>query len=514
MSKKATMRDPSDRDRGVKRSLPGKRKMRFGRTLMSQYILLILAAVLFVPVVLPITSIIYVVVVNNTNKDNTAPYGDSTKISNLWTRESEKLDGATSEKINQRMAQLHRKYPKSSMYRVDQNGETAFILAGEDVDVLESTVDGTTMTTLRWTLDHPNTETRIPSIWNANTTLEFMKEASYRDPLTVVSFVGGDSEDKGQGFMVIEVPRYLLQKPQNNWPMELLYLGGLMMIIFLLFIIMSILFFARIRKRLIRLQTAMIATGKEGIPLPVEIRRSDEIGHLEESFNEMVHQLTDSRHREREEEQLRKRLVAGLSHDLRTPLTVIRGHMHSLHKEPLSTAADTSLRRMEAKMDDLSGLIDNMLSYNLLTSGKYTLKLEQKDVLRIVRETAAAWYPVWEKEQFEIDIDLPEEPLIWQVDEQGLRRVLDNLFQNVIRHAASGKYIGISTEQIHGEKALVIQDRGPGFQEDSDTKGTGLGLSIVDLLIREMGLRKRVDSSENGLRVCLYSGGGAGKPRP
>lgn len=514
MRRKATMRDPSDRNKGVKRSLPGKRKMRFGRTLMSRYILLILAAVLFVPVVLPITSIIYVVVVNNTNKDNTAPYGDSTKISNLWTRESEKLDGATSEKINQRMEQLHRKYPKSSMYRVDQNGETAFILAGEDVDVSESTVDGTTMTILKWTLDHPNTETRIPSIWNANSSLEFMKEASYRDPLTVVSFVGGDSEDKGQGFMVIEVPRYLLQKPQNNWPMELLYLGGLMMIIFLLFIIMSILFFARIRKRLIRLQTAMITPGKEGIPLPVEIRRSDEIGHLEESFNEMVHQLTDSRHREREEEQLRKRLVAGLSHDLRTPLTVIRGHMHSLHKEPLSTAADTSLRRMEAKMDDLSGLIDNMLSYNLLTSGKYTLKLEQKDVLRIVRETAAAWYPVWEKEQFEIDIDLPEEPLIWQVDEQGLRRVLDNLFQNVIRHAASGKYIGISTEQIHGEKALVIQDRGPGLQEDSDTKGTGLGLSIVDLLIREMGLRKRVDSSENGLRVCLYSGGGAGKSRP
>jgi signal transduction histidine kinase len=155
-----------------------------------------------------------------------------------------------------------------------------------------------------------------------------------------------------------------------------------------------------------------------------------------------------------------------------------------------------------------------MLSYNLLTSGKYTLKLEQKDVLRIVRETAAAWYPVWEKEQFEVDIDLPEEPLIWQVDEQGLRRVLDNLFQNVIRHAASGKYIGISTEQIHGEIAIVIQDRGPGLQEDSDTKGTGLGLSIVDLLIREMGLRKRVDSSENGLRVCLYSGVGVGKPRP
>lgn len=479
---------------------------------MSRYILLILAAVLFVPVVLPIISVIYIVVVNNTdtNKNRAAPYGDVTRISNLWSREARNLDGASDEEIKARLEQLHGSYPKSSMYRVNVSGETLFILGGEDVTLLKSTSpDGRTDTTLRWSLDSGQTaETHIPALWNVNNTVQFMKEASFRDPLTVVAYIGGDEQDKGQGFIIIEVPRSLLQMNQSNWPMELLYLGIVMTLIFLIFIIMSILFFARIRKRLIRLQTAMMTTGKEGLPLPVDIRRSDEIGQLEESFNQMVHQLSDSRHREREEEQLRKRLIAGLSHDLRTPLTVIRGHMHALHKEELSEQGDRSLHRMEAKMEDLGGLIDNMLSYNLLTSGKYTLKLEEKDILRIVRETAAAWYPVWEKEQFEIDIDLPEEPLIWQMDEQGMRRILDNLFQNVIRHAASGKYIGISTQEIQGETAIVIQDRGAGMQPNSDTKGTGLGLSIVDLLIREMGLRKRVDSSDTGVQTYIYSGKG------
>lgn len=479
---------------------------------MSRYILLILAAVLFVPVVLPIISVIYIVVVNNTdtNKNRAAPYGDVTRISNIWSRESKNLDGASDEKIKARLERLHDSYPKSSMYHVNVSGETLFILGGEDVTLLKSTSpDGRTDTTLRWSLDSGRTaETHIPSLWNANNTVQFMKEATYRDPLTVVAYIGGDEQDKGQGFIIIEVPRSLLQMNQSNWPMELLYLGIVMTLIFLIFIIMSILFFARIRKRLIRLQTAMMTTGKEGLPLPVDIRRSDEIGQLEESFNQMVHQLSDSRHREREEEQLRKRLIAGLSHDLRTPLTVIRGHMHALHKEELSEQGDRSLHRMEAKMEDLGGLIDNMLSYNLLTSGKYTLKLEEKDILRIVRETAAAWYPVWEKEQFEIDIDLPDEPLIWHMDEQGMRRILDNLFQNVIRHAASGKYIGISTQEIQGETAIVIQDRGPGMQPNSDTKGTGLGLSIVDLLIREMGLRKRVDSSDTGVQTYIYSGKG------
>ncbi|WP_288993416.1 HAMP domain-containing sensor histidine kinase [uncultured Paenibacillus sp.] len=499
-------------ERSMEQKQSGRRKLRFGRSLMSRYIILILAAVLFVPVVLPIISVIYIVVVNNTdtNMNRAAPYGDVTKISNLWSHEAKNLDGASDEEIKARLEQLHDSYPKSSMYRVNVSGETLFILGGEDVTLLKSTSpDGRTDTTLRWSLDSgQTTETYIPALWNVNNTVQFMKVASFRDPLTVVAYIGGAEQDKGQGFMIIEVPRSLLQMNQSNWPMELLYLGIVMTLIFLIFIIMSILFFARIRKRLIRLQTAMMTTGKEGLPLPVDIRRTDEIGQLEESFNQMVHQLSDSRHREREEEQLRKRLIAGLSHDLRTPLTVIRGHMHALHKEELSEQGDRSLHRMEAKMEDLGGLIDNMLSYNLLTSGKYTLKLEEKDILRIVRETAAAWYPVWEKEQFDIDIDLPEEPLIWHMDEQGMRRILDNLFQNVIRHAANGKYIGISTQEIQGETAIVIQDRGPGMQPNSDTKGTGLGLSIVDLLIREMGLRKRVDSSDTGVQTYIYSGKG------
>ncbi|PQP83715.1 hypothetical protein C0Q44_03235 [Paenibacillus sp. PCH8] len=349
----------------------GQRKLRFGRSLMSRYIILILAAVLFVPVVLPIISVIYIVVVNNTKSNQAAPYGDVTRISNLWSSEAEKLAGASDEKVSTQLKQFHARYPKSSMYHVNASGETVFILGGEEVALSKSaSSDGTTATTLKQTLDSGKmVETRIPVRWNANNTVQFMKEASYRDPLTVVAFVGGDEADKGQGFMVMEVPRSLLQKTQNNWPLELLYLGIVMIIIFLIFIIMSILFFARIRKRLIRLQTAMITTGNEGIPLPVDIRRSDEIGQLEESFNQMVYQLSDSRDREREEEQFRKRLIAGLSHDLRTPLTVIRGHMHALNKEALSEQGVRSLHRMEAKMEDLGGSLTTCYPIICLRAG-------------------------------------------------------------------------------------------------------------------------------------------------
>ncbi|WP_434748272.1 ATP-binding protein [Paenibacillus amylolyticus] len=509
----------SERNRDSRTEQPIRPKIKFGRSLMSRYMLLILAAVLFVPVVVPLVATVFIVIINNAAPVEEAPYGNSERITNLWTSESKKLGGASDQIIDQRMKELQGNYPKSAMYRVDAAGRTKLVLGGEEAAVLKSkslnpsdTSEGepgslNTDFILKWSLaTGEKVETRIPATWTANDTIEFMKKALYRDPLTVVAYVGGGNENKGQGFMVIEVPREMLQNSSSSGLMEFVYFGVVMLTVFIIFIIMSVLFFAKIRKRLIHLQSAMVAPSKEGIPLPVDVRRSDEIGHLEESFNQMVYQLTGSLQREREEEQLRKRLVAGLSHDLRTPLTVIRGHMHALHKENLSEQGVRALNRMEGKMQDLGELIDNMLSYNLLASGRYTLKLEQKDVLRMVREAAASWYPVWEKEEFEIDIDLPETPLIWDVDEQGLRRVLDNLFQNVVRHAASGKYIRLSTEPIQGRIAVVIEDHGPGIQPDSGTKGTGLGLSIVDLLIREMGLRKRVDSSEAGVRIYLYSG--------
>jgi signal transduction histidine kinase len=131
--------------------------------------------------------------------------------------------------------------------------------------------------------------------------------------------------------------------------------------------------------------------------------------------------------------------------------------------------------------------------------------MESADVLRIVKESAAAWYPVWEKAGIEPDIQVRDEPLHWNVDVLWFRRLLDNLFQNVARHARSGQYIGIHTEEREGfEGVLVISDHGPGIESDSGNKGTGIGLAIVDHLTREMGLESHVESSEEGTRIRIW----------
>ncbi|GAA0135287.1 HAMP domain-containing sensor histidine kinase [Paenibacillus sp. YSY-4.3] len=440
--------------------------------------LIIVTALVFIPVLIP-ASFMASWAVNRMlmlggQENYQLPYGSAYELEQMWHKHAKALTGASPEEIDAKLTGLKEEYPDAALFWVDGESFTRLQLPAQ---------------------------ASLPEQWSAEDTIAFMKAGINADPYTVVALIGGDEEAK-QGFMVFELPRSYLT-PQGR-PSDSRFYGLFLALIFGIFILLSYLFFRGIQKRLLRLEAAMTRVGKNGLPEPTDEGRPDEIGRLEQAFNHMVNQLEEGRRRERKEEELRKNLIANLSHDLRTPLTILASHLYSMGKEPLSEQGRQSLSLMETKLDDLDHLIDHLLSYNLLTSGKYALSMEPQDVYRIVRESAAAWYPVWEKAGIAVDIDLPEEPLKWAVDTQGFRRILDNLFQNVVRHAGSGKYVGIHTAPWKGHPALIITDRGPGLDAASSAKGAGLGLAIVELLLREMGLRLDAESSAEGARFAIY----------
>lgn len=451
---------------------------RLRTSLLSRYVLIIVTALVFIPILIPASLAaswaVNRMLIMNGQENYQLPYGSAYKLEQMWHKQAKALDGASPEEIEAKLTALKQEFPDAALFWVDGEGFTRLQLPLQPA---------------------------LPEKWSAEHTIAFMKAGINADPYTVVALIGGNEEIK-QGFMVFELPRSYLT-PQGR-PSDTRFYGLFMALIFGVFILLSYLFFRDIRKRLLRLEAAMTRVGGNGLPAPTAEGRPDEIGRLEKAFNHMVDQLEEGRRREREEEDLRKNLIANLSHDLRTPLTVLGSHLYSIGKEPLSAQGRQSLSLMETKLDDLDHLIDHLLSYNLLTSGRYALSLEPQDVHRIVRESAAAWYPVWEKAEMLVDIDLPDEPLKWAIDKQGFRRVLDNLFQNIVRHAGLGKYVGIHATSWKGRSALVITDRGPGLDAASDAKGAGLGLAIVDLLLREMGLQLDTESSAEGTRFIIY----------
>ncbi|WJH36017.1 HAMP domain-containing protein [Paenibacillus sp. CC-CFT747] len=261
-------------------------------------------------------------------------YQDGTKLKNMWHAEAQKLKGADAEAVDAALRRLQARYDKASMFWVDGTGRTRLQLPEK---------------------------TSLPEVWTSAYTVKFMKESYDGDPYTVVAFIGGEEgageaegtagasstggkEDRvaavqaaSSGFMVLEVPRSEMkpegQKVRDNYSM--VFVGGTLLILSL-FLFVSLLFFYRIRRRLVRLQAAMTTPSGNGIPQPTTVENGDEIGKLESAFNDMVGKLETSRLREAEEEALRRDLIAKLSHDLRTPLTTIRGLAFRLKEEPLS----------------------------------------------------------------------------------------------------------------------------------------------------------------------------------
>ncbi|MFF2448288.1 histidine kinase dimerization/phospho-acceptor domain-containing protein [Neobacillus sp. NPDC058068] len=315
-----------------------------------------------------------------------------------------------------------------------------------------------------------------------------------------MSFIGGD---RRQGFIVFQVSLSDTKLPIMSFIDDKL-LVIYAFLVFGLFLFLSWIFFFKIRKRLVHLQTAMTETTENGIPEKIVVDKKDEISGLGKAFNHMIDELTKSRQHEQEEEALRKQLIANISHGLRTPLTAIRGHAYSLQKEPLSSKGKDSLHVIEDKVDLLSHLLENLLSYTLISAGKYTLQRKETDMIRFIRESMAGWYPVFEKEGFKVDVYLPEKAMIWNIDPHWFMRIIDNLFQNVLRHAKSGRYVGVRIVDFEGKTAILIEDKGPGLDVIADKKGAGIGLSIVSLMLQEMQLDWKITSSTKGTQIYLY----------
>ncbi|MCI3924656.1 HAMP domain-containing histidine kinase [Paenibacillus sp. TRM 82003] len=464
--------------------------MKKRHSLLWKYLALLVAAMLLLPVTFIITSIRLYEPPQTHLPDGEGGTLTATEVEMRWQREASRYidgidgndgnDGVDEAGLEARLREWGARYPQARIVRVAADGSTSLQLPAD---------------------------AGFPASWTLEETIRYMKAGYDADPLTVVALLG----DEG-GFMAIEFPRSVFQDPNADDPLgygvkEYSALIATLLVL-ALFMAMSTLFFYRMRRRLLRLQQAMSAPAADGVPPAVEVRRVDEIGQLEQSFNEMIRRLERSREREREEEGLRRQLIANLSHDLRTPLTAIRGHAFRLRDEPgMSDTGRASAALIDRKIEHMDRLIDNLTSYTLLVAGKYPYRPESADMTRLLRTFCAGWYPTLEREGFTVEVELPDRPVHWTVDVQWMERVLDNLFQNALRHAKRGRYLAVRLEAGPEGERLVVADKGEGMTGRSDEKGAGIGLAIVAMMLREMGLTWRTDSGAAGTSIIMERAG-------
>ncbi|WP_339185674.1 HAMP domain-containing sensor histidine kinase [Brevibacillus sp. FSL K6-6036] len=446
--------------------------MKFRNSLLFKYLLIVLLAILLLPILFPLLSIALNTVLLGDDEPNM--YRNGVWLEQMWHQEAKQLAGADDEAISRRLTELKEKYEQASVFWVDAQGKTRLALP-KDLG--------------------------IPNQWTPSYTIQFMKEHYDADPFTTVAFIG-NSRDKG--FMVFQVDRSVIQtsSEQLSEKRDHLFIA-VALVILCLFLFISWIFIYRLRKRLLGLEVAMTSPTENGIPKSIEVNNPDEIGRLEQAFNAMIRQLELGRKREQEEEQLRRQLIANLSHDLRTPLTSIRSHAYSLKQENLSEQGMQSVELIDHKIGYLAELIDNLLSYTLLSAGKYPYRPEPTDMVRLLRTILAHWYPAFERKGFTVELELPESAVVYRVDPMWIERILDNLLQNVLRHARTGRYLSVRLEPEGGQAAIRLEDRGPGMNGKSLNQGAGIGLTIVQLMLKEMQLKWEVKSDCGGTRMAI-----------
>lgn len=264
---------------------------------------------------------------------------------------------------------------------------------------------------------------------------------------------------------------------------------------------------------------------RDGI-LDVEIDydKKDEFGKVCQDFNEMREYLKQSVAQRMEYEERRRDLISGISHDLRTPLTSIRGYLDGL-LEGIATTPQMRKRylaAMKIRTSDLERLVDSLSEYNRLENSLYRCQMEQVDLKRYIESYLRENRGEAEKENVNIDFSCQDGVYYVLLDTSEFKRVFDNLFTNTIKYRTKRKsQVSIRLRRTdNGIMAeLTFSDDGPGVPSESLERifesfyradaarthageGSGIGLAVVKEIVNSHGGTIRAEN-RNGLTMII-----------
>jgi len=197
------------------------------------------------------------------------------------------------------------------------------------------------------------------------------------------------------------------------------------------------------------------------------------------------------------EEKHFKELIANISHDLRTPLTAIKGYQQLLENSELTEDQLKKLKIARKHADELGNLIEHFFEYSYLINAELKLNIEKINLTNIVTECLAASITTFEQRGLMVQVEKATAVFVL-ADQEMLVRIVQNLIQNCVTHSSSNVMVQISAMKnaVISFKNLVensteidakrLFDR---FYttDQARRKTTGLGLSIVKLLAEQMG---------------------------
>src|SRR4051812_45809170 len=195
------------------------------------------------------------------------------------------------------------------------------------------------------------------------------------------------------------------------------------------------------------------------------VRGEDDLASLATSFNRMAETVETQISQLRELSRVQRRFVADVSHELRTPITTIRMAADVLHDSridlPPELARSSELLQMQ--LDRFEGLLADLLEISRFDAGAAALEPEAVALRGLVAHVVELAEPIAEHRESRIELDLPREPVVVDVDTRRIERVLRNLVVNAVEHGA-GRPVQVRLASGPGGVAVTVRDHGAGLR--------------------------------------------------
>jgi len=241
-------------------------------------------------------------------------------------------------------------------------------------------------------------------------------------------------------------------------------------------------------------------------PQPVTVTNRGELGELAAGFNQMAEELASA-------EQQRRQMLADVAHELRTPLSVLRGQLEAM-LDGVQPLTPDNVAAANEEVILLGRLVEDLRLLSLAEAGQLPLNRQPVDLAALARQTAASFAPLYEAEEIGLAVEAGQVPPIL-ADGERLRQVLGNLLANALRYAPQGESGWPEVRLVVAVEGsgvrLSVSDNGPGLPAEArahvfdrfwrgdrsrnrSAGGSGLGLAICRAIVQGHGGQIWVES--------------------
>lgn len=220
-----------------------------------------------------------------------------------------------------------------------------------------------------------------------------------------------------------------------------------------------------------------------------------------------------------------KKMLSNMSHDLKTPLTVILGYIEKLKKPGKMSEEEQceTKERLHDKTLSIIGLVNQFFDLVKLESGDDDFPISRLSINEVCRKNILEFYHLLQAKSLQVEVDIPEQHYFILGNEHALNRILSNLISNAIHYGSDGGVIGLTIRETGENIAIDVWDKGKGIAEphqdrvferlytlddarNAEFQGSGLGLSITKRLTEAMKGEIQLKSKpyEKTVFTCIF----------